>query len=270
MENKNQFVEDTEVKDAVKVAEETVEETPKEKKDVIPAWRSVLLGAIPGAAVGAAGVLSQMEARGEDSAADIDNAVVPPVDPGKVEDAPVFVPVVEVRVAEGVDDSMNFAEAFSTARAEVGAGGAFTWHGDVYSTYYGTEWNAMSPVQQSQYGNALSSTDIKVEPYVTESEPAPDPVPVPDFIEGEIAIEDVATVYTQGGSVDVAEGYVGDHAALFVDGDRDDVIDAVAIDVNDNLEVEPEEVFEPSEDIHMSDLADMADGPVDDVVYQDV
>lgn len=43
-----------------------------------------------------------------------------------------------------VDDSMSFREAFDAARAQVGAGGVFTWHGHVFNTYTAAEWKAMS------------------------------------------------------------------------------------------------------------------------------
>ena len=41
----------------------------------------------------------------------------------------------EINVATGVTDEMSFGEAFAAARAEVGAGGAFEWRGEVYNTY---------------------------------------------------------------------------------------------------------------------------------------
>jgi hypothetical protein len=43
-----------------------------------------------------------------------------------------------------VDDAMNFGEAFESARAQVGAGGVFTWRGNIYNTYTEAEWKAMS------------------------------------------------------------------------------------------------------------------------------
>ena len=43
-----------------------------------------------------------------------------------------------------VDDSMSFAQAFESARTQVGAGGVFTWHGNIYNTYTEAEWKAMS------------------------------------------------------------------------------------------------------------------------------
>ena len=49
------------------------------------------------------------------------------------------------------DDSLSFNEAFAQARATLGAGGVFYWHGGVYGTYYATEWNAMTPAEQHEF-----------------------------------------------------------------------------------------------------------------------
>lgn len=43
-----------------------------------------------------------------------------------------------------VDDSMSFNQAFESARAQVGAGGVFTWRGHIFNTYTADEWKAMS------------------------------------------------------------------------------------------------------------------------------
>ncbi len=44
------------------------------------------------------------------------------------------------RVSEGtVNDDMSFEEAFVAARAELGPGGLFAWHGQIYATFYGSE-----------------------------------------------------------------------------------------------------------------------------------
>jgi hypothetical protein len=43
-----------------------------------------------------------------------------------------------------VDDSMSFNHAFESARAQVGAGGVFTWRGNIFNTYTADEWKAMS------------------------------------------------------------------------------------------------------------------------------
>ena len=43
-----------------------------------------------------------------------------------------------------VDDSMSFSQAFEAARSQVGAGGVFTWRGNIFNTYTADEWKAMS------------------------------------------------------------------------------------------------------------------------------
>ena len=50
-----------------------------------------------------------------------------------------------------VSDSQSFAQAFADARQQVGPGGIFEWHGQVYGTYYADEWNSMSQDQRNDY-----------------------------------------------------------------------------------------------------------------------
>lgn len=68
-------------------------------------------------------------------------AATHPVTPHFVAEAPVA----------HVSDDLSFADAFAAARAQVGAGGVFEWHGGVFSTYYENEWDGMTPQQQHQY-----------------------------------------------------------------------------------------------------------------------
>ncbi len=56
-----------------------------------------------------------------------------------------------LNLAEGVSDDMSFLDAFNAAREEVGAGGLFTWHGNVYGTYYKEEWDQLSVDEQNEY-----------------------------------------------------------------------------------------------------------------------
>ncbi len=65
-----------------------------------------------------------------------------------------------------VNDEMSFADAFAAARAQVGAGGVFTWRGGVYGTYTQDEWNSMTPEQRAaftdeamgQYGGGVAQS----------------------------------------------------------------------------------------------------------------
>lgn len=64
----------------------------------------------------------------------------------------------EVPVAHGVNDDMSFTEAFNTARTEVGPGGAFEWHGNIYHTYNKAEWDNMSADDKAAFGQHFSWT----------------------------------------------------------------------------------------------------------------
>lgn len=62
----------------------------------------------------------------------------------------------EVPVAQGVNEGMSFSEAFDAARAEVGPGGVFEWHGNIYSTYIEEEWDTMPQAERDEYGSHFS------------------------------------------------------------------------------------------------------------------
>lgn len=58
-----------------------------------------------------------------------------------------------ISVATCVDDDMTFSQAFATARAEVGPGGVFEWHGNLYGTYTAEEWGGMSAEEREEYND---------------------------------------------------------------------------------------------------------------------
>lgn len=64
----------------------------------------------------------------------------------------------QVSVAHGVNDDMSFTEAFNTARTEVGPGGAFEWHGNIYHTYNKDEWDNMSAEDKAAFGQHFNFT----------------------------------------------------------------------------------------------------------------
>lgn len=72
----------------------------------------------------------------------------------------------QLKVAS-VDDSLNFRDAFEAARAEVGPGGVFRWHGNIYNTYTAEEWKAMSQQNQQLFAERVkpevSPADIDAE-----------------------------------------------------------------------------------------------------------
>lgn len=66
----------------------------------------------------------------------------------------------QVAVATSVNDDMSFGEAFAAARAEVGPGGCFEWHGQIYGTYTAEEWNNMTAEERAEYADHFSWNHI--------------------------------------------------------------------------------------------------------------
>ena len=80
-----------------------------------------------------------------------------------------------------VGGSQSFREAFQAARAELGPGGVFRWHGNIYNTYTVEEWNAMSTEEKNLFAQRvkpeISPADIDTNEIAkTESELADDNV----------------------------------------------------------------------------------------------
>lgn len=119
-------------------------ETPEkdEKKSGSLSWKSVLVAGVPGILIGSVGTIAV-----EDAAAQSVE------EPGAEQEDQDITFEGEAQVAHSVTDDMSFSEAFAAARAEVGPGGAFVWHGHVYGTYRGDdpEWVAMSDDDRSEY-----------------------------------------------------------------------------------------------------------------------
>jgi succinate dehydrogenase flavin-adding protein (antitoxin of CptAB toxin-antitoxin module) len=61
--------------------------------------------------------------------------------------------------ATSVNDGMSFDQAFATARAEVGQGGYFNWHGNSFNTYYKEEWDQLSPEEQQEFTANVMGAD---------------------------------------------------------------------------------------------------------------
>lgn len=66
----------------------------------------------------------------------------------------------QIQVATSVNDDMSFGEAFAAARSEVGPGGCFEWHGNVYGTYTADEWNHMTAEERADWSDHFSWNHI--------------------------------------------------------------------------------------------------------------
>ena len=95
-------------------------------------WKEVTIGAGTGILFGSAATLFTSAAGGKEE----------PQHPQVDEHIPV---------ATCVDDDMSFSQAFAAARAEVGPGGAFEWHGNLYNTFTAEEWNQLSAEERAEF-----------------------------------------------------------------------------------------------------------------------
>lgn len=235
-------------------------------------WKNVMIGGIPGICIGSVGTVFA-----KSLSADTPVKPVNPVDPVDPELEPL--PVAEV------DDEMSFGEAFAEARDQVGPGGIFEWRGNVYNTYKADEWEAMSDEDRMEYADRLSMTSVEV----TASEENPgsqegEQTAGGDVItaeedadndvvgESDIRVDEVGIVAMEDGSeVVMAVGESDGHAALMADMDNDGVIDAIAVDRNDNGEIEENEIAPVEgegltvEDVVLLAENNLAEDPTDDI-----
>jgi len=187
-----------------------------------------------------------------------------------------------IDVATNVSDSMSFSEAFAAARAEVGAGGAFEWYGNVYGTYYGNEWDAMSPAEKQDYNSHFSWSEVphsssdsgnashSYQPSSNESYQAPSSsassegiYEVADEEEeiGEAEVEVLGVVHDEEYNANVGAMVVGDQEVYLIDADNDLTFDVAMADRNNNHEFEEDEVADISgQHITVEDLGGFTDG----------
>lgn len=135
----------------------------------------------------------------------------------------------QVSLAESVDDSMSFAEAFSSARQEVGAGGVFVWKGQLYNTYTAEEWEELSADEKDEF-------DLSTE----------------EFIEADVEeVELLGSEQYSDEEVAVAEVMVDDDEVYLVDVDPDDMgsdeYEFMITDIDGDGIVDVDEIIDISE-----------------------
>lgn len=176
-------------------------------------WKYVLIGGVPGIMLGSGGTVVA-----ENVVEKVNEDVVPEEDAAAEELTPANVPVANV------SDDMSFGEAFAAARAEVGAGGVFMWHGNLYNTYVAEEWDAMSQEERAEFGDRVYDTCV-AENDVTGDVDSVDVVAVEE--EG-VRVEEIGIVETEDGEqMIVAVGSVDGEQVAFADVDCDGEIDVV-------------------------------------------
>ena len=244
-------------------------------------WKPVTIGGLTGILMGA-GAMYGVQAIASGS-----NDVASGVDEG-------------LKVAT-VDDSMSFSQAFEAARAQVGAGGVFTWHGNIYNTYTAQEWKALSHDDQQQFANRVkpevSPADIDANQVAeTEQEPtAEDPdvqvaqnatVQSEEPKPAESAQSEAQTSVTSwneiaqeendvrvvgfreitvgsGRSINMQELDINGQRVAVIDVDKDGVPDLAMTDLNHNQQMDEGEVI----DLHTGEAISFAN---DEATMQDM
>ena len=200
-------------------------------------WKKVTIGTTSGILLGAGAIqgVNYVKSNQEETIADPENSN------GETgEDVPIYgdAPVAHV------NNSMSFDQAFAAARAEVGPGGVFAWHGGIYGTYYETEWDAMSDVQKTAYAQSVhpevSPQHVQVN-LINEAHPdVVVDVKVTDAQGRQAQFSDDSHTTTEQESITddddvhvVGQGEVRGHGAVALDLTGNNEADVVIIDVDD-------------------------------------
>lgn len=210
----------------------------------------------------------------------------------------------EVQVATSVNDDMSFGEAFAAARAEVGPGGVFEWHGQLYGTYTAEEWNNMTAEERAEYGDHFSwnhidhsasdvaqhsttannttsaetqtaTADDDIEVVSVDHEgPAGQsageevlPVGYEETASAETEVEILGVVHDDENGMNIGAMNVGGEEVILVDVDNDLTFDYMAVDANDNHSFEESELIDiQNEQLTVNDLGGLTGSPTGDML----
>ena len=229
----------------------------KSRKD--ERWQSVSLGGVAGIAMGAAGSYA-LNALAAGNTVEETNEEATDGTSSDTPEAGAVEQVSEVRLAT-VDQSLSFGDAFAAARAEVGSGGVFMWHGRLYNTFTAAEWQQMSDAEKEEFADGVApylpqqtphtvqhtSTETHTEE-VTNVRIVQQPEKEETTDEPEVHFLGVTTHTTEDGeTMNIGHMTVEGVNVALVDVDNDQVFDVQWADVNQNMELEEEEIRDISD-----------------------
>lgn len=184
-------------------------------------------------------------------------------------------------------DEMSFGDAFETARAEVGAGGVFRWHGNIYNTYTAEEWKAMEDSDKQAFAQRVSpevsANEIDTKQIAGTATPTEDQPDVnvaqttehdesatvqtsdhPDESKDDVRVVDSGHVQLPDGhfvAVEVLD--VNGQRVAVIDVDNDGVGDIAMSDINNNQQADDGEII----DLHTGEALSFTNSPEDDMLY---
>lgn len=185
-----------------------------------------------------------------------------------------------------VSDNLTFAQAFAEARRQVGPGGVFEWRGNVYGTYYATEWEQMSAAERAEYHSHIDYQAAHAEHQVyfgNEQRPTPtqnsddgkvksneEKIDIdPDEPVKVISIQQVDCEFGKDGKAIIAEITIDGQEAVLMDLNNDGHFDALLADLdNDGLLSENEIIDIRNWNVDLADLAEKYDGKITVVINE--
>jgi hypothetical protein len=205
-------------------------------------WKYVTLGGVSGILMGA----GLMYAGNANAATHEEEGLVNQVSDGipnneqqDQNDTYVSLPVAKLH------NELSFGEAFAQARAEVGPGGVFIWHGGIYNTYTVEEWNAMTPQQKIDFAHQVNP-EYRAHDIPTPTDVHPEvvvhvvldgtPEQSSNSIDVSIVEKQIAHNFDMGEDVHIV-GYANaaGHLVVGYDTTGDGQADVAIIDVDDNF-----------------------------------
>ena len=227
------------------------------------AWKHVTLGGVTGILMGA-GLLyaGQAVATPKQETDTTDAPADESVTTADQQTAETSLPVAQMH------NDLSFGEAFAAARAEVGPGGVFVWHGGIYNTYTADEWNAMTAEQKSDFAHQVNP-EVQAHAVPTPTDAHPD-VSV-HTVAAEPAQADDVTIATETAQQEVQDdgdvhivGYtnVQGHLAVGLDTTGDGQADVAIIDVDDSGDVSAPDVVVDAQG-NMATVGEIVDSHAD-------
>ena len=244
------------------------EEAVAEKKPSIT-WREVSISGVKGIVWGAASVLFT----GAANALDDPDAPTPNQEEEQQQESVEFTSDGTIPTATSVTDDMSFGEAFAAARQEMGPGGVFEWHGNIYNTYYAEEWNSMNQEEQANFGSHITTSGGNHE---EQSQPNPqeqeqqqeqqqqgqqhqEQQEQQQEVEPELEILSIENYVDEEGPYTGVDMIIAGNYAVALDDGSDDSIEFLAIDANANGNFEDNEILEVADSgLTISQLQDEA------------
>ena len=213
--------------------EETIiEKTPvvdgqEMNKENGSAWKHVTIGGVSGILMGAGLVYARQAFAATEANAGNDDAEAAPAEEAASD---ASLPVASLH------NDLSFGEAFAAARAEVGAGGVFLWHGGIYNTYTAEEWNAMTAEQKSDFAHQVNP-EVSVHNVTTPTNDHPDVVVQHSSDDVQIVDQNNVAAAQDDDVHIVGYANVEGHLAVGIDVNGDGQADVAIIDVDDNGEL---------------------------------